>query len=105
MRVDMRLKVTIKRRETTPNSYGEELTWVPLRTVWASMEPLLGKEFFDGVAMGTKAGVKFRCHYFEGPADEMRVYTADGTAYDIVSAVNVKAYHREWLLYCTKVVR
>lgn len=120
MRADMRSKITIKYRPESlfptntlnpitslypfdkQNSYGEELTWTDLTTVWGSVEPLLGNEYFKAETFETKVEIKFRCYFFSGVTNEMRVNYA-GTDYDILSAINVKNLNREYLIYAKRV--
>lgn len=102
MRTDYRDKITFKQRSGSQNSYGEELTWTNVVTVWASLEPLLGKEFFAAERIETKVEVKFRCHFYTGLNTEMRV-AYNGTDYDILSLINVKNQNRELLVYAKAV--
>lgn len=102
MRADMREKITFKTRSATQNSYGEELTWSNVDTVWASLEPLLGNEFFVAERTESKVEVKFRCHYYAGLTEEMRV-NHNGIDYDILSLINVKSLNREILIYAKRV--
>lgn len=102
MRADMRELITFKSRNTEQNDYGEELEWTVGETVFASVEPLLGNEFFVAERTDSKVEVKFRCWYFEGLTNEMRVLF-NGKEYEILSAVNYKNQNREWLIYARKV--
>lgn len=120
MRADMRSKITIKYRPESllpsltlypfstlqpfqkQNSYGEELTWTDFTTVWGSVEPLLGNEFFKAETYESKVEIKFRCYFFNGVTNDMRVSYA-GTDYDILSAINVKNLNREYLIYAKRV--
>ena len=102
MRADMREKITFKQRSATQNEYGEELTWTNVTTVWASLEPLLGNEFFVAARTESKVEVKFRCHYYTGLTDEMRI-THNNIDYEILSLINYKNLNRELLVYAKKV--
>lgn len=102
MRADMREKITFKSRSTAQNYYGEEVSWTVITTVWGSIEPLLGREYFSAEMVSSQVEVKFRCWYFPGLINTMRV-THAGVDYDILSAINVKSQNREWLIYAKKV--
>jgi SPP1 family predicted phage head-tail adaptor len=103
MRADMREKITIKQQTGGKNSYGELVdSWSTVSTVWASKEPLLGNEYFSADMINSKVTVKFRCWYFEGVENNMRIYH-NNEIYDILSAINYKSLNREWLFYCMKV--
>lgn len=102
MRADMRSKITFRSRQSVQDGYGEETTWMDLSTVWASAEPILGKEMMAAETAKSNVQIKFRCYYFEGPDDKMRILH-QGKEYEILSAVNVKNLNHEWLFYCKKV--
>ena len=103
MRSDMRDKLTFKSRGSTQNDYGEEVSWSNFNTVWGAVEPILGKEYFAAATVESQVEIKFRCYYFEGVTNQMRVYF-NGFDYDILSAINVKSLNREWLVYAKKVI-
>lgn len=120
MRADMRSKITFRTRleSLIPNnalypsvasfpynqqdSYGEELDWADFQTVWGSVEPILGRELFAAETVNSNVQIKFRCYYFEGPNERMRI-RYNNKEYDILSAVNVKNLNHEWLFYCKRV--
>jgi SPP1 family predicted phage head-tail adaptor len=104
MRADYRHLINIKQRTAATNSYGELLGWTTaFSDVFAAKEPLLGNEYYKAETTGSKVEVKFRCHYFDGITNEMRI-ECDGIEYEILSAINVKSLNREWLIYAKKVV-
>lgn len=102
MRADMRSKITFRSRQATQDGYGEETTWTDLATVWASAEPILGREMFAAETAKSNIEIKFRCWYFVGPDVKMRI-VHQTKEYEILSAVNVKNLDREWLFYCKRV--
>jgi SPP1 family predicted phage head-tail adaptor len=102
MRADMRDLITLKTRSNTQNDYGEELTWTETETHFASVEPLLGNEYFAAERSASKVEVKFRCWFFPTLRDDMRV-SFNGADYEILSCVNYKNLNREWLIYARKV--
>lgn len=103
MRSDMRDKITFKSRTSSQNDYGEEFTYTAFKTVWGAVEPLLGKEYFAAEMINSQVEIKFRCWYFPGVTNTMRVYF-NGFDWDILSAINVKSLNREWLIYAKKVI-
>jgi SPP1 family predicted phage head-tail adaptor len=102
MRADMRELITFKSRTTVQNDYGEELTWTTGETHFASVEPLIGNEFFAAERADSKVEIKFRCWYFTDLTNDMRVLF-NGRDYEILSTVNYKNLNREWLIYARKV--
>ena len=105
MRADMRSIVTFQSPPTGVDEYGApNITWSDtFKNVFASVEPLIGNEYYTANAMQTKAEVKIRTYYFDGVTNLMRIKHGD-TYYKILSAVNVKSLNRELLCYCEKVV-
>jgi SPP1 family predicted phage head-tail adaptor len=100
----MRHKITFQLLQGDQNSYGEPInTWVDFATVRASLEPLLGNEFFRAEAVQSKVEVKFRTRYIPGVNNAMRIQHGSD-AYEIISAIDVQSRHRELLIYAKKVV-
>lgn len=103
MRADMRNKITIQQLSSSQDDYGESTKqWSDFKVdVWASKEQLLGKEYFQAESYQSKVEVKFRCYYFAGVKNSMRII-CDGETYEILSAINVKSLNRELLLYARR---
>lgn len=101
--MDMRHRITFRSRGNGQNAFGEELDWSDYKTVWASVEPLLGREMFAAQAVNSSAEVKFRCHYQNDVNDQMRV-SFNEKEYDILSVVNVQGLNRETLIYAKRVM-
>lgn len=86
------------------NGYGEQIpNWIAVTSCLASMDPILGKEYFAAETVQSNVDVKFRLRWRAGVTDLMRVRHRD-VDYNIESVVNVKQQSREMLLYCSKVV-
>lgn len=98
---DYRHKIDFLRRTKQCNDYGEPIeNWEPVvEGVWASMEPLLGNEFFAAFTTDSKVEVKFNMRYILGITNDMRIQHGN-EVYEILSAVNVKGLNRELLCYC-----
>jgi SPP1 family predicted phage head-tail adaptor len=92
----MRHRVTVLKRPTARD--GE---WTPIKTMWASKEPLLGREYFAAEAAHSKVEIKFRARYtngIEGEEENLRL-AHDNNTYDIISAIDVQGLKRELLIY------
>ena len=100
---DYRHKIDFLHRVKGRDEYGEPIdTWVPVEGktgIWASMEPLLGNEFFTALTTNSKVEVKFNMRYIPGITNDMRIKHGNDV-YEILSAVNVKGLNRELLCYC-----
>jgi SPP1 family predicted phage head-tail adaptor len=103
MRADMRHVITFWQNTKVKNVYGEyNETYTLFNTVFASVEPLLGKELLSSLTAQTKVELKFRTYFFEGVTNDMRI-KFNNIDYEIISAVNVKGLNRELLIYAGKV--
>lgn len=102
---DKRSKITILSPPTGQGDYGEASgTWTTFKPdIWASKDPILGKEYFAANAAQSDVSVKFRCHWFSGVLNTMRIQHGS-EVYQILSAINVKEQNRELLCYCKRVV-
>lgn len=98
---DYRHKIDFLHLVKIRDEYGEYTeNWEPFREkIWASMDPLLGNEYFTSLTTDTKVEVKFNMRYVEGITNEMRIRHGE-EIYEILSAVNVKGLSRELLCYC-----
>lgn len=100
----LRHRVTIQSKTVTQNSYGEEvITWTDVDTVWASIEPLRGREFEELRRAGADLTTRIVMRYQAGIVPEMRA-TEGGHTYDILSVVNVEERDRELHLMCREVL-
>ena len=96
----LRHRVTIQRAVEAQNEFGEAVTtWVNVGQVWASVEPLRGREYFQ--ADGTQAEVStvIRMRYRDGIVAKMRLVHGDDS-YDIESVIDVGGRGRELELMC-----
>lgn len=103
MKNDMRHRITFRSRGSGQNAFGEELDYSDVKSVWASVEKLLGREMFAAQAVNSSAEVKFRCHYQSDINEQMRIVHND-VHYDILSIANVMGLNRETLIYAKKVM-
>lgn len=98
---DYRHKIDFLQRSSSYDNYGEPVDdWAPFKSgIWASMEPLLGNEYFTALTTDSKVEVKFNMRYVDGVTNDMRIRHGNDI-YEILSAVNVKGLNRELLCYC-----
>lgn len=98
----LRHRVTIKYKATTQNALGEEvILWTELDTVWASVEPLRGREYMDSRQAQADVDTRVRIRYQEGITvrPSQRVYFGD-RVFEIVSVIDVWERNREMQLMC-----
>lgn len=96
----IRHRVTIQQPVVAVNGYGERITtWSTVATVWAAVEPLRGREFFD--AEQTQAEVSHRVvlRYRAGMVATMRLLHLTRVLH-IQAIIDVDERHRELQLMC-----
>lgn len=99
---ELKHRISFKQRQSTQNTYGEELAWVNIMTLWASADPVMGKEYFSAERINTRVQIKFRCRYFSGLNETLRI-TFKGNDYEIIDAMNIKVIDRDVLIYAKRV--
>lgn len=85
--------------ETQDSSGDPVVTWTPLTTVWAAIEPLHGREALMVGAIRGELDTRIRIRwsrFLNDLSDKDRaVYIFDNTIYNIVSVAEVRMEHRE----------
>lgn len=104
MRADRDKKVTIKSLSTTQDDYGQPLNeYVDVVTCWASVEPLIGREYYAAEQVQAEAKIKVRTEFIPGIKENMVVFYGD-RKFEIVSVINPKEQNRELLLMCKELI-
>lgn len=100
----LRHRVTIQQFTQTQNEYGEIVEgWTTFATVWAAVEPLRGREFWDAQQLNAEVTARIRLRYLSGVGPTMRV-VYDGRTFEVDSVIDVDERHRELQLMCKEVV-
>jgi len=100
----LRQRVTIREKSVTRGDYGAEtVTWTAVATVWASVEPLRGREFLEAQREGAEVTTKVVMRYRGGIVPEMQVTYSDHT-YDVLAVIHVDERGRELQLMCREVL-
>lgn len=86
--------------QRTPSGAPDE-AWAALYTVWASIEPLRGKEFIESQAVNSSVAVRIRMRYREGITAAMRVLHGS-VVYSIESVIDPHNRHVELELMCSQ---
>lgn len=96
----MRQRVKIQNRVEARNGYGELITtWSTLATVWASVEPIRGREFFEAEQVQSEISTRVRIRYYEGVTAEMRLLY-ETRPLQIMAVIDVNERHKEMQLMC-----
>ena len=83
-------RIVIQQLITTTSENGFEVqTWSDYKTIWASANNLIGKEYFSAMAVQAEKTVRFTIRYTEGIDETMRIVFQD-KIYNITFINNVK---------------
>ena len=98
----LRCRVTIEEPVETQGSDGSVIqAWETFATAWASIEPLIGKEYFAQQREQATVSHKIRMRHVAGITHKMRI--AWGTRlFEIESVLNVGERNREIVLMCSE---
>ena len=94
-------RVTIKSSSTTQDSYGEQVeTYTDVATVWASIEPLVGKEYYAAEQANSEVSIKVRIRYRTGINDKMIVFYGNRKLLIVSPPIDYHEQHNELILMC-----
>ena len=98
----LRHRATIQSYAKTRDAYGAEVeTWSDFADVWASIEPLIGREYMAAKQLTADVSHKIRIRYIEGLSPTMRVVFGTRT-FEIVSIINVQERNKELVIMATE---
>lgn len=101
----LRHRITIQEATTAQDTYGQpSLTWSAVTTVWAAVEPLVGKENFVRDANQEIAETQhlFKIRYSSTTktiTQKMRVLY-ENEAFDILAVQNISGRKKMLYIYC-----
>lgn len=101
----LRHRVTIQQLvegspQQTPSGQPDT-AWATFCTVWASIEPLRGRELIEANAVQSKLAVRVRIRYRAGVTAAMRV-VHDSVVYPIEAVIDFEMRHVELHLMCSQ---
>jgi SPP1 family predicted phage head-tail adaptor len=100
----MRHRITLETPAETQTPDGSVTrTWAPFATVWASVEPLLGREWFDAQREQADVSHRVRMRFLAGVSHNMRVMLGS-RVFEIESVINAGERNRELVLMCRESV-
>lgn len=95
-------RVTIQEPRINRNSLGEpETTWTTVATVWASVEPLQGREFWSQQQVQSEITTRIRIRHLPGVTAKSRILYSD-LIYNIRSMISPRERGEELQLMCTE---
>lgn len=87
---ELRHRITLQKMSTTINQNGFEVEdWIDVKTVWAAVTNLHGKEYFEAAAVQAENTVKFTIRYLLNIDASMKILF-NGKQYNIASIDNIK---------------
>lgn len=99
----LRHRVTIQEKVVTRDTYGEEdFTWNDLHTVWASVEPMRGREFLQATSEQVVYDTVIKMRHGVDVTPENRIVW-NQQHYDIDSVVSILEKGKELEIHCTRV--
>lgn len=101
---NLRHRITLQKPVIIRDSIGQELEgWQDVATVWASIEPLSGKEYFNAQQTNSEVSTKITIRYLESVTPFMRVFFQKHT-YNILSVINFEERNIYLQLLCSEKV-
>jgi len=99
----LRHKVEIQLSIDTRDEFGavSGQTWHPFCYMWASIEPLSGREYFAAAQAQSEVSHKITMRYKSGIKPHYRILWND-RVFDILSILNIREENRELVLYCSE---
>jgi len=98
----MRHRITIQQTARTQNGFGEPIdSWSTFETVWASVEPLRGREFWAQQQVNSEVSIRVRMRYLSGVTSAMRILFGSRIL-PIESVIDQEEKHKEMQLMCSE---
>lgn len=98
----LRQRVELQSLTEEQEDYGGLVpVWTTEATVWASVRPLMGREYFRAQQVGSEIDCEIRTRYRADitPTTRWRI-VHESNNYDIQSVQPVEERHREWVFMC-----
>lgn len=102
----LRHKVTLQSLTTGQDSAGAATeSWSNFATsIWASVEPLSGREYFQAQQVASETSIRVRIRYRAGIVPTMRVVYGS-RKFEILAIIDPEERHREIQLMCSETRR
>lgn len=97
-------RIVIQQATSTTSAEGMAVpSWSTFATVWAAVEPLMGREALEAQAITPTATTRFRVRYLAGVLPEMRI-SWNSKYFEIQSVTDQGAAKQEMWLMAKEVV-
>lgn len=102
---DLRNRIELQGKTVATSSRGAEvIAWTCLAVLWASVEPMTGREFMEQKQEQGEINLRIRIRYRPDTKPAMRVKWGD-RVFDIQSVTNTGERQRETVLFVREVVK
>lgn len=96
----LRHRVKLQVYTATRDSFGGEVeAWTDIAELWASIEPISGKEYFASQQINAEVNTKIVIRYKAGVNPKMRIKFGD-RFFEIVSVICIQEKRKEIHLMC-----
>ena len=100
----LRHRITIQSVTETEDTFGGTTeVWGTHATVWASIEPLSGRELLQAQQVQAEVTHRVRCRYVSGVTSKMRVLYG-ARYFNIITPINPEERNRELALMCKELI-
>lgn len=100
----LRHRVILQTLTPGQDSYGDQTeSWGDTATVWAAIEPLRGKEYYDAQQINAEITIRIRIRYRSGVTPVMRVKQGS-RIWDIKAVIHPEERKQELELLCVEEV-
>jgi len=101
---EKRHRITIKKPTESQSGTGEVTTsWSTLGTVWASVQPISGREAIQADQAIAESTIRIRMRYVHGLDTDCRIIHK-GRTLEISRAININETNSEYELLCFEAV-
>jgi len=98
----LRHRISVQAKAGGKDDFGNVRTdWTEVLSARAKKEELSGRELFAAQAVSSEITTRFRIRHRDGIKASMRIVTADGTAYNIISSIDRDGRRRELQILCS----
>lgn len=100
----LRHKISFQSRTISRDTFGAEtVTWRTEKTVWASVEPISGREYFLAQQVQSEVTHVIKIRYYDGVRTDWRVIFGS-RIFDIKSVINLKERNNQMALMCREFI-
>lgn len=101
---NLKQKITFQDYTETTDDFGEVTKgYADFRTVYASIVPLSGKEYFTSKQTNAEVSHKIECRHFDGVKPSMRIVYGTRT-FNIESVINIREENKTLQIMATEVI-